>query len=98
VSVAVTRVRPFKVQNSVLSPPCSPSFSASPFRILSYLPKDHDELESVSVVSDRDGDIELFTPAELTEMLCCAGERMIPFLVLGAFAGSRRSVGESSCG
>jgi integrase len=56
-----------------------------------YLPKDHDELDSVSVVSDRDGDIEVFTAAELTEMLGCASERMIPFLVLGAFAGIRHA-------
>jgi integrase len=56
-----------------------------------YLPKDHDELDSVSVVGDRDGDIEVFTSAELTEMLCCASERMIPFLVLGAFAGIRHA-------
>ncbi|HNU99809.1 MAG TPA: site-specific integrase [Verrucomicrobiota bacterium] len=56
-----------------------------------YLPKDHDELESVSVVNDRDGDIEVFTAAELAEVLCCASERMIPFLVLGAFAGIRHA-------
>jgi integrase len=56
-----------------------------------YLPKDHDELESVSVVNDRDGDIEVFTPAELTEVLCCASERMIPFIVVGAFAGIRHA-------
>ena len=56
-----------------------------------YLPKDHDELDSVSVVNDRDGDIEVFTPSELTEVLCCASERMIPFLVLGAFAGIRHA-------
>lgn len=56
-----------------------------------YLPKDHDELESVSVVNDRDGDIEVFTPAELTEVLSCASERMMPFIVLGAFAGIRHA-------
>ena len=51
------------------------------------MPKDHDELESVPVVNDRDGDIEVFTPAELVEVLCCANEPMVPFLVVGAFAG-----------
>ena len=56
-----------------------------------YLPKDHDELESVPVVNDRDGDIEVFTAAELTEIICCASERMIPFIVLGAFAGIRHA-------
>jgi integrase len=56
-----------------------------------YLPKDHDELDAVSVVNDREGDIEVFTAAELTEILCCASERMIPFLVVGAFAGVRHA-------
>jgi len=56
-----------------------------------YLPKDHDELESVPVVNDRDGEIEVFTPAELTEILSCASDRMIPFLTLGAFAGIRHA-------
>lgn len=56
-----------------------------------YLPRDHDELESVSVVNDREGDIEVFTPAELTEILCCASDSMIPFLVVGAFAGIRHA-------
>lgn len=56
-----------------------------------YLPKDHDELESVPVVNDRDGDIEIFTAAELTEVLCCASDRMVPFIVLGAFAGIRHA-------
>lgn len=56
-----------------------------------YLPKDHDELDSVAVVNDRDGDIEVFTPAELAEVLRCATEEMIPFLVLGAFAGIRHA-------
>ena len=56
-----------------------------------YLPKDHDELDSVSVVNDREGDIEVFTPAEFTEVLCCASESMMPFLTLGAFAGVRHA-------
>lgn len=56
-----------------------------------YLPKDHDELKSIPVVNDREGEIEVFTPAELTEILGCASERMIPFIVLGAFAGIRHA-------
>jgi len=56
-----------------------------------YLPKDHDELDSVAVVNDREGDIEVFTAAELIEVLCCASEAMIPFLTLGAFAGIRHA-------
>ena len=56
-----------------------------------YLPKDHDEIESVAVANDRDGAIEVFTPTELVEILECANERMTPFLVLGAFAGIRHA-------
>jgi hypothetical protein len=56
-----------------------------------YVPKDHDELESVMRVKDREGEIEVFTPAELTEVLSCASDRMIPFLTLGAFAGIRHA-------
>ncbi len=56
-----------------------------------YVPKDHDEIESVQLLQDRDGDIEIFTANELTEILACAGERLIPFLVLGAFAGVRHA-------
>ena len=56
-----------------------------------YLAKDHDELDSVAVVNDLEGDIEVFTVAELTEILSCASDRLIPFLVLGAFAGIRHA-------
>ena len=35
--------------------------------------------------------IEVFTPAELTAILSCASDRMIPFLALGAFAGIRHA-------
>jgi len=56
-----------------------------------WLPKDHDELKSVPVVNDREGEIEVFTPEELTEVLGCASKAMIPFLVVGAFAGVRHA-------
>jgi integrase len=56
-----------------------------------YVPKDYDELESVIRVKDREGEIEVFTPAELTEVLSFASDRMIPFLTLGAFAGIRHA-------
>lgn len=56
-----------------------------------YLPKDHDEIEAVPLVKDRDGAIEVFTPAELVEILNHADERLIPFLALGAFAGIRHA-------
>jgi integrase len=56
-----------------------------------YLPKDHDELAAVPRVKDGEGEIEIFTPNELQEILGCAGERVIPFLALGAFAGIRHA-------
>lgn len=56
-----------------------------------YLPKDHDEIESVPVVKDREGAIEVFTPAELVEILKCAGDELVPFFALGAFAGIRHA-------
>jgi hypothetical protein len=34
-----------------------------------YLPKDHDEIEAVAVVKDGEGEIEVFTPSELAEIL-----------------------------
>lgn len=56
-----------------------------------YLPKDHAELEAVAVLKDGDGDIEVFTPAELLEMLNVAEARLLPFLAVGAFAGIRHA-------
>jgi len=56
-----------------------------------YLRKDHAEIEAVPVVKDRDGEIEVFTPAELVEILNHGGDKLIPFLALGAFAGIRHA-------
>jgi len=56
-----------------------------------YVPKDHDEMESVPVAKDRGGKIEVFTPEEMQEILNCASKRFIAFLALGAFAGVRHA-------
>lgn len=56
-----------------------------------YLPKDHDELDAVSVAKDRDGDIEIFTPNDLETILQFAKPHLTPFLVLAAFAGIRHA-------
>lgn len=56
-----------------------------------YLPKDHDELDAVKQAKDAEGEIEVFTPAELTEVLAQASEAFVPFLVLAAFAGVRHA-------
>jgi len=54
-----------------------------------YLPKDHDELNAVALAKDRDGAIEIFTPQEMREILDHSPEGLVPFLVIGAFAGIR---------
>ncbi len=56
-----------------------------------YLPKDHDEIEAVPLAKDNDGDIEVFTPAEMIELLWFAPPHLVPFLALGAFAGVRHA-------
>ena len=56
-----------------------------------YLPKDHDELDAVARAKDGEGEIEIFTPQELAEILTHADKRVIPFLTLGAFAGIRHA-------
>ena len=56
-----------------------------------YLPKDHDEIDSIPLSKDKDGEIEIFTPKELREMLTAASPEQIPFLAIGAFAGVRHA-------
>ena len=56
-----------------------------------YLLKDHEELDAVARAKDREGEIEVFTPVELAEILNCADEALISFLTLGAFAGIRHA-------
>ncbi|HEY5298094.1 MAG TPA: tyrosine-type recombinase/integrase [Verrucomicrobiae bacterium] len=55
-----------------------------------YLPKDSiDEIEAVQPPKDDGGEIEIFTPKEMREILLAARPEMIPFLAIGAFAGLR---------
>jgi integrase len=56
-----------------------------------YLPKDYDEIDSVPLAKDRGGEIEIYSPSELEEILACASELLVPFLSLGAFAGVRHA-------
>ena len=56
-----------------------------------YLPKDHDEMDSVLVAKNAVSEIEIFTPKEMAEILAHADKRLIPFLTLGAFAGIRHA-------
>ena len=56
-----------------------------------YLPKDHDEIDSVMLAKNSVSEIEIFTPKEMAEILAHADKRLIPFLTLGAFAGIRHA-------
>ena len=60
-------------------------------KLQKYLPKDHDEIDAVTRAKDGAGEIEIFTPKEIAEVLAHADERIIPFLTLGAFAGIRHA-------
>jgi integrase len=54
-----------------------------------YLPKEWDELERLEKVKVRRGDIEIFTPSELSKLLEAASPKFIPALAIGAFSGLR---------
>jgi integrase len=56
-----------------------------------YLAKDHDEIDAVPVVKDAGGEIEIYTPDELNEVLTVASPEHIPFLAISAFAGVRHA-------
>ena len=48
-------------------------------------------MDAVAIAKDSDGEIEIFTPGEMKEILAHADDRLIPFLTLGAFAGIRHA-------
>jgi integrase len=55
-----------------------------------YLPKDAiEEVEAVQQAKEDNGEPEIFTPAEMRELLAAARSEMIPFLSIGGFAGLR---------
>jgi integrase len=55
-----------------------------------YLPKDSvEEIESVQAPKVDSGEVEIFTPEYMREILTAARPEMIPFLAIGAFAGLR---------
>jgi integrase len=56
-----------------------------------YLPKDHDEIDSVPLAKDKGGEIEIFTPKELAELLAVASSEQLPFMAVSAFAGVRHA-------
>jgi integrase len=54
-----------------------------------WLPKDHEGIALVPKFKEKAGEIEIFTPHEITSFLTYARADMIPFLAIGAFAGLR---------
>jgi integrase len=55
-----------------------------------YLPKDAiEEIEAVQRAKEDNGEIEIFTPVEIKEMLTAARPEMIPWLAIAGFAGLR---------
>ena len=59
-------------------------------RAKKYLPKNEPTvLDEVVVAQPKEADIEIYTVEEMHQLLANAPSRLIPFLVLGAFAGLR---------
>jgi integrase len=58
-----------------------------------YLPKGNGRIEAVAVAREEDGDIDIFTPAELEQLFKTAWDKpeLIPFLAIAAFAGLRHA-------
>jgi integrase/bifunctional DNA-binding transcriptional regulator/antitoxin component of YhaV-PrlF toxin-antitoxin module len=54
-----------------------------------WLHKDHDGISLLSKLRERPGEIQIFTPFEIEQLLRCARTELVPFLALGAFAGLR---------
>lgn len=57
-----------------------------------YVPGDFDEMERITRYDpDEDGEIEIYTPSEMSALLSVAEDELIPFLAIGGFAGLRSS-------
>jgi integrase len=55
-----------------------------------FLPKDAmEEIAAVQQAKEDNGEIEIFTPAEMREMLTIARPEMVPWLAIAGFAGLR---------
>jgi integrase len=54
-----------------------------------YLARGTDLVEGVQKYSMKSGDIEIFTPAELSKLIEHSDARLLPYIVIGAFAGLR---------
>jgi integrase len=55
-----------------------------------YLPKEAvEEIEAVQQQKEDSGEIEIFTPGEMRDILTAARPEMVPWLAIGGFAGLR---------
>ena len=55
-----------------------------------YLPKDaFEEIEAVQQAKEDSGEIEIFAPGEMQEILTAARPEMVPWIAIGGFAGLR---------
>jgi integrase len=57
----------------------------------SYFPRDLEPLDGIDTDFEDEGEIEIFTPREATELLRHASEDLLPFIAIGAFAGLRHA-------
>jgi Phage integrase family len=54
-----------------------------------YLERGTDLVEGVQKYSMKSGEIQIFTPAEISKLIEHADNRLLPYIVIGAFAGLR---------
>ena len=54
-----------------------------------YFPRDVDAFEGIEMDYEDDGEIEIFTPSEISRLLSAARPELVPFIAIGAFAGLR---------
>ena len=90
-------LRELKIEERLLGGTTRPTTASAKTRnnyrgmTLGYLPKGQVDIESIAVAKEKGGDIEIYRPEELTRILAAAEENLIPFLVIGAFAGLRHA-------
>jgi integrase len=54
-----------------------------------YLALDWNGMEAVPLWKTKEEEVEIFTPDEMSILLCKASDSLVPFLTIGAFAGLR---------
>lgn len=97
----VHQIRPAQVQDFLTSLKLSPR-SANNYRtsisnlfgharLRNHAPKDFDPLAQIPWAKETDGEVEIYSPAELMLMLETARSEMVAYLVIAAFAGLRQA-------